>query len=254
MDLVKIGSATAKNGFKNEKDIANKFQNYQTDTEAQKWLCIMGYNLKEIEYVKATVLHGYKADINVQVQIKLKKTLDTENIQVKLVSQSKGFNQIDKRWLSHYKNMWNIPEDIFLLLQYYTGEKLPYKIGTKDSRRMFMTEFSLQEQKKIIEWFSNNSTLILSDIIKGRGKFTAEWILVAQILKDEHKSSIKSLCRCSYNKQKRHLVYWKSYNAKKRWGMGAGQLPICYNSKSTLRGCLICDVFIGTFRCSRCFL
>jgi len=33
----------------------------------------MHYNLDEIEYVKAVVLNGYKADINVQIQIKLRK-------------------------------------------------------------------------------------------------------------------------------------------------------------------------------------
>ena len=32
----------------------------------------------------------------------------------------------------------------------------------------------------LLKWFTDNKTLILSDIIKGRGKFSAEWILVAQ--------------------------------------------------------------------------
>ena len=103
MDLVKKGSQTAKDGFKNEQDICNKFNNWQDDIEAKKWLTIMQYNLEQIEYVKAIVLHGYKADVNVQVQIKLKSAIDTENIQVKLVSNQKGFNQMDKRWLSHYR-------------------------------------------------------------------------------------------------------------------------------------------------------
>lgn len=35
-DLVKIGSQTAKNGFKNEKDIAKKFNNWKEDEEAKK--------------------------------------------------------------------------------------------------------------------------------------------------------------------------------------------------------------------------
>lgn len=105
MDLVKQGSKTAKNGFKNEKDICNKFNNWQNDDEAKQWLIIMGYNFDEIEYVKAEVLHGYKSDINVKIQIKLKKAINIENIQVKLVSNKKGYNQIDKRWLSSYKEL-----------------------------------------------------------------------------------------------------------------------------------------------------
>ncbi len=182
MDLVQKGSQTAKNGFKNEKDICDKFNHWQTDNEARQWLVIMQYDLNEIEYVKAIVLHGYKADVNVQVQIKLKSAVDTENIQVKLVSNKKGFNQVDKRWLSHYREMWNIPNDVYKLLQHYTGEVSPYKQNVRDSRRMFVDEFTKAEQNLLIEWFRANKTLILSDIIKGRGKFSAEWILVAQKL------------------------------------------------------------------------
>lgn len=182
MNLVKKGSQTAKGGFKNEQDICNKFNNWKTDNDAQRWLNIMQYDLNNIEYVKAFVLYGYKADINVQVQIKLKSTIDTENIQVKLVSNKKGFNQVDKRWLAHYKEMWEIPDNIYKLLQYYTGEIKPYKNNLRDSRRMFVDEFTQEEQKALLTWFSNNKTLILSDIIKGRGQFSAEWILVAQKL------------------------------------------------------------------------
>ncbi len=180
MDLVKKGSQTAKNGFKNEQDICDKFNHWQCDIEAKQWLTIMQYNLDQIEYVRATVLHGYKADVNVQVQIKLKSAIDTENIQVKLVSNQRGFNQIDKRWLSHYREMWSIPDDIYKLLQHYTGELKPNKQNTRDFRRMFVDEFSKNEQRQLLKWFSVNKTLILSDIIKGRGQFSAEWVLVAQ--------------------------------------------------------------------------
>lgn len=184
MDLVQKGSQTAKNGFRNEQDICNKFNYWQTDNEAKQWLKIMGYNLNEIESVFAEVLHGYKADVNVQVQVKLKSTIDTENIQVKLVSNKKGFNQVDKRWLTHYREMWNIPNNVYRLLQYYTGEITPYKQDVKDPRRMFINEFSNEERKLLLQWFNDNKTLILSDIIKGRGQFSAEWVLVAQKLED----------------------------------------------------------------------
>ena len=180
MDLVKKGSQTAKDGFKNEQDICNKFNNWQDDIEAKQWLTIMQYNLEQIEYVKAIVLHGYKADVNVQVQIKLKSAIDTENIQVKLVSNQKGFNQMDKRWLSHYREMWSIPDDIYKLLQHYSGELKPNKQNVRDSRRMFVDEFNENDQKQLLKWFSINKTLILSDIIRGRGQFSAEWVLVAQ--------------------------------------------------------------------------
>ena len=109
------GSKIAKDGFNNEKDIANKFINWENDDEAKSWLKTMGYDLKEIEYVYAEVIHGYKTDVQVQVTIKLKKIIEAQNLQIKLVSNDKGFNQIDKRWIKNYKEMWDIPENIVKL-------------------------------------------------------------------------------------------------------------------------------------------
>lgn len=100
------GSKIAKDGFNNEKDIANKFINWKEDIESQQWLKTMGYNLQDIEYVYAEVLHGYKTDVQVQVTIKLKDIIEAQNLQVKLVSNQRGFNQIDKRWIKNYANMW----------------------------------------------------------------------------------------------------------------------------------------------------
>ena len=37
MDLVKLGSQTAKNGFKNEKDIAEKFNQWKKDYGCLLW-------------------------------------------------------------------------------------------------------------------------------------------------------------------------------------------------------------------------
>lgn len=192
-DMVKLGSQTAKNGFKNERDVASKFNNWKTDEEAKNWLLIMNYNLNEIDYVKAEIISGYKADINVQVQIKLKKAMDIENIQVKLVSNKKGFNQIDKRWLKSYKEMWSIPNDIYSLLQYFTGELKPYIDNSKDERRMFMTELSKTEQEKVINWIAQNRILITTDILKGRGEFSAEWVLVAQKVDNNSKWALKNI-------------------------------------------------------------
>lgn len=36
----------------------------------------MQYNLEEIEYIATSVLHGYKADANVLVKIKLKSAVE----------------------------------------------------------------------------------------------------------------------------------------------------------------------------------
>jgi hypothetical protein len=99
------GSQTAKNGFLNEDDIVSKFNNWIIDEDAQKWLLIMEYDFSKVEYVKAVKLSGFKTDVQVQITIKLKKAIDVQNLQVKLVSNPKGFNQIDKRWVDKYVEM-----------------------------------------------------------------------------------------------------------------------------------------------------
>ncbi len=174
------GSQTAKDGFANEKDIVEKFNNWQEDGEAKLWLKIMGYKLDEIEYVEAIVLSGYKTDVQVQVTVKLKKTIDVENLQVKLVSNARGKNQIDKRWIDKYAEMWSMPEDVKTILKKYTGEINPTVKKPKDPRRTFINEFSETNQNILLGWLSENKCLIVNDILKGRGKFAAEWMLVAQ--------------------------------------------------------------------------
>lgn len=192
-DSVLKGSQTAKSGFQNEKEIAEKFNNWEVDADARQWLTIMQYDLNEIEQVKAIVISGYKADINVQIQITMKGAVDTENIQVKLVSNPKGFNQVDKRRLSHYKELWNIPDSVYRILEYFTGERAPYKPNTRDARRMFLDEMDEEKQSLVLGWVKQNKMLILSDVIKGRGKFSAEWMLVVQKNGNESRWTLKNI-------------------------------------------------------------
>ena len=193
MDLVKLGSQTAKNGFKNEKDIADKFNQWKKGKEAKIWLSVMGYDLEKIDYVKATVLSGYKTDVQVQVTVKLKSAIDVENLQIKLVSHASGFNQIDKRWIDKYAEMWEIPNDIIFLLKQYTGENKPKIKHSRDTRRTFADEFSKKNQNKLISWLESKKSLIVNDILKGRGKFAAEWILVAQKIDKSSKWVLKPM-------------------------------------------------------------
>jgi hypothetical protein len=192
-DLVKLGSATAKGGFRNEDDVVSKFNNWRKDEDAQKWLEIMGYKIEEIEKVVAIKLHGYKTDVQVQITIYLKKAISAENLSVKLVSNPQGFNQVDKRWVDSYAEMWNIPQDIVKILKLFTGEIKPTRSGLRDSRRMFFDEMSGSDQKKIIDFFTKNKFLVVSDILKGRGQFSADWMLVVLITNGETRWVLKSI-------------------------------------------------------------
>lgn len=176
--MVELGSATAKGGFRNEDDVVRKFNNWKKDAEAQKWLVAMDYTIDEIEKVIARKIHGYKTDVQVQITIYLKKIISAENLSVKLVSNPQGFNQVDKRWVRNYKDMWSVPDDITNLLKLYTGEIKPQGKSLRDLRRMFFDEMSPKDQTKILAFFKKNKILIVSDILKGRGKLSAGWMLV----------------------------------------------------------------------------
>lgn len=196
MNLVERGSQTAKDGFRNEDNIVEKFNDWKKDKDAQAWLILMKYKLSEIEYVEAIKISGYKTDVQVQVTIKLKKAIDVENLQVKLVSNHKGFNQIDKRWVDKYAEMWNIPLQVISILKRYTGEEKPTIKKPKDKRRMFASEFSEAEQKVVLKWLKENKSLIVSDILKGQGKFAAEWMLVAQKVEKNARWILKPMNFC----------------------------------------------------------
>jgi len=153
----------------------------------------MGYPIDEIEKVEAVKLHGYKTDVQVQVIIYMKKAIAAENLSIKLVSNPQGFNQIDKRWVDKYVEMWEIPADITKILKTFTGEIVPTKSGLKDKRRIFLSEMSEGDQKKIIDYFTKNKILVVSDILKGRGKFSAGWMLVALKADEDGKWILKSI-------------------------------------------------------------
>ncbi len=195
-DLVKLGSETAKSGFRNEQDVVDKFNNWRKDKISQEWLGAMGYKLDDIEYVEASKIRGqYKADVQVRIQIniKLKSQSDIQNLQVKLVSNPQGFNQVDKRWVDKYVELWNIPKEETKLLKLFTGELKPTKTDIKDSRRMLLTELKNEDQQKILDFFKNNKILIVSDLLKGRGEFSADWVLVILKAGKESKWVLKSI-------------------------------------------------------------
>ena len=178
-ELIKRGSKTARDGFSNEVDIAEKFNNWKEDKDAKEWLGIMGYKLNEIEKVEAVQVKGsYKTDVQVKITIYLKKVISPENISIKLVSNPNGFNQIDKRWVDRYVELWNIPSNVRKSLKLFTGELPPARNDVRDKRRMFLDELDVTSREELLSFFRINKILVISDLIKGRGKLSADWMLV----------------------------------------------------------------------------
>ena len=210
MNKQEIGSMTAKGGFINEADICNKFIDYKNDNEAKTWLLIMGYNPKKIQKIfaiqipvrinlKKAISLGVseakydktikfkKADIQVKVEIIIDDVMYIENISLKKSNKSAGFNQVDKRPVLTYQQTWKFNDDIAKWLRLFTGDILPKEIlskkelqNIKDIRRLFLNEIPLEKMNDIIQFFQNNKSLIISDILKGRGGLSAEWFLVTR--------------------------------------------------------------------------
>lgn len=210
MNKQEIGSMTAKGGFINEADICDKFKDYRNDTEAKSWLEIMGYNPQKIQKILAIqipvrinlekaislgvsqekydeTIKFKKADIQVRVEIFIDDILHVENISLKKANKSAGFNQVDKRPVLTYQQIWGFNDDIAKWLRLFTGDILPQEILSKkeldkikDKRRLFLTEIPENKLQNIIEFFNDNITLIISDILRGRGGLSAEWFLVTR--------------------------------------------------------------------------
>jgi len=171
-----LGSNTAKNGFKNEDEIRDKFNTWKTDADAKQWLSGIGNKFGGVVSVTAAKPHGEKADVEVIVRTKAGEK--KEGISIKLVSSPNGFNQIDKRWLATYAKMWKMPADVQAALKLFVGEVLPTKTG-RDPKRTYLNELDATTQKAVLDFFTANKDEIVSDLFAGDGIHAAGWMMVA---------------------------------------------------------------------------
>lgn len=109
-----------------------------------------------------------KADIQVRLSIIIDDVLHQENLSLKKANKSAGFNQVDKRSVRKYKEMWNFDNQIEYWLQAFTGEILPQEIFTgeklkniRDHRRLFLTEIPNNFTTKIINFFTQNKLFVV---------------------------------------------------------------------------------------------
>lgn len=86
--------------------------------------------------------------------------------------------------------------DVYRILRLYDGELLPYK-ETRDPRRMFVDEMSMVEQNILKEFLQNNIIMIILDIVRSRGKYTPEWVLVINSYENQYKWSLISINEAS---------------------------------------------------------
>ena len=214
MATFELGSATAKGGFANERAICNKFNNWKGDSEARLWLKIMGYSVASIDSVEAIhiptrmkradveqlrleesyeeLMKFKKADAQIRIIITIGKILKIENLSLKKANSDSDYNQVDKRWVAAYQEMWGFSDDVALGLKLFTGEISPDSHPEivknnvlRDKRRIFLDELPADIRNKIVNFFAENKILVVSDIIKGRGGLSANWMLVTRNNKED---------------------------------------------------------------------
>lgn len=189
-EQIKLGSETAKNGFRNEDDIRDKFNDWKTDKDARAWLKAMGYLLGDIKSVSAAKPHGQKSDVEVTITTDAGEKI--EGLSIKLVSSENGFNQIDKRWLKTYAVMWKMPPDVVEAMKLYLGETPP-RTEVRDSRRTYLNELSAESRNAVIEFFKERKDEIVSDLLAGDGEHAAGWFMVTFKNTDTPRWRIRSL-------------------------------------------------------------
>lgn len=186
---VELGSKTAKNGFRNEDEIRDKFNSWKSDSDSRAWLEAMNYEIADIVSVSAAKPHGKKADV--EVTVKTNSAERIEKISIKLVSSPNGFNQIDKRWLATYAKMWNMPPEVIDALRLYVGDTSPQK-NSRDSKRMYLDEMDAKTQAAVVDFFAAKKEAIVSDLLAGDGEHAASWLMVTFKATDEPKWAIRS--------------------------------------------------------------
>ena len=120
-----------------------------------------------------------------------------------------SFNQIDKRWVDDFAKLWGMPNDVSCSFKMYCGEKghrpgdlLGASFSTRDERRFFMDELAIGRQMAVISFLKKTKRRIIQDVMAGRGKGAARWILVVEEHQDAPPKSIlvqmdAAICHCA---------------------------------------------------------
>lgn len=171
-------SDIASSGFRNEDWVVGEFNNWSHSYWGSSWLRAMGYERPTKICAQTTRKMGFfnKADV-----------LVLANDNVEWISVKKfvaSFNQIDKHRVDSFAELWNMPDDVTETLRMYCGEKghQPENDSRnyRDSRRFMMNELDHIRQNAVLEFLNRNKKQIVRDVIAGRGKAAARWMLLIE--------------------------------------------------------------------------
>lgn len=184
-------SKGAKGGFQNEHDVIASF-NAMTD-EAIIWLRHMGHEPSTISKVNAyKAPPRVKPDIYVEIISRNGSETVTEKISVKLASNARGFNQIDRgRVLDRYSKLWqSLSSDAATGLRLFTGDLSPLP-GAGNKKRMLLPDLPEHLRDAIIDFFESQKVAVITDLLAGREPHKAEWFLAVN--RSNHTSNLRPM-------------------------------------------------------------
>ena len=167
----------ARGGFDNEANIIESFN--LMDREAITWLRHMGHDPSEVSRVNAfKAPPRVKPDVICEIFDRSGALVAREKLSAKKAAGKRGFNQIDRGdVVSRYLGMWpDMPPLTVEGLRLFTGN-LPPVGKSREPKRMFFDELTEGHQASITNFFSENKTRIVRDLLAGREPDMARWFL-----------------------------------------------------------------------------
>lgn len=167
----------ARGGFENESNIIESFN--LMDKEAITWLRHMGHDPNEVSKVKAyKAPPRVKPDVICEIFDRSGALVASEKLSAKKAAGKRGFNQIDRGdVVTRYLGMWpDMPPLTVEGLRLFTGN-LPPAGKSRVPKRMFFDELPNGHQESITNFFTENKTRIVRDLLAGREPNMAKWFL-----------------------------------------------------------------------------
>ncbi|MHA1821952.1 MAG: hypothetical protein ACTSVC_15875 [Promethearchaeota archaeon] len=205
-DKVKRGSRTAKGGFLNEEIILKYFKEWKTNKYGKRFLKeICKYERIDFNLVKEINVNrvggkGGKADLVLEIP------LFNKRLGISLKKQEEqGYNHIDRRSAQFFAEKFKFSDIAKLGLYKYCGVEgysplelfeskkiseeeysalkdtpLKGKTHREGKGHFYFYELTKDEQKALLDEFKNKQIQILNFILKGEGKFKADYLIITK--------------------------------------------------------------------------
>ncbi len=172
-------SDIAKSGFITEEQVVSEFNNWKESTITPQWF--KQIKISDIKHVAAHTTRSLGKNTKADVLV----TINGTQIGISVKKFKASFNQLDKRRIDSYEEMWNIPDNVSTILRKYCGEEgfrpIDHKrTNVRDTRRYFLNELDQSEQRDLLEFFTRCQRQIVNDILQGYQEPKADYMLVVQ--------------------------------------------------------------------------